>query len=185
MVTFGHPPYGGVAGQIRKLSPLSQPADNYGYRLIPAGAWWDLIMPHWRRYNAALARVILATPPTLAPKSSRGVYFTDRESLEGLIDASAIARRLALLPHNQIACDYEGCVIIKFNTSSLQNRIRHPKPSGAAGRGSTINGAREWVIDGNVSLDYDMEALCIDWGRNSEPRYYPIPLWIINKYHTE
>src|SRR5262245_16815768 len=109
-------PFGGTPGSLLNLRPSTSPPAR-GYRIIPGAVWWRLVFWQWRLYmvlrSAATPNII---PPFLAPLSQTPqVYFTDLDSLQGLISATDFAQRAGLSLTAQTECQRFGCAIIEFD----------------------------------------------------------------------
>ena len=111
-------PCGGLAGALRNLSPAPAPPIR-GYRIIPGWIWCKKVYPAWR---TARARAIIGQPfhpVLLAPQRAIGVYFTDRDSLEGVGDPTQCARRAALRRADHYECQRYGCVLVAFDIPDI------------------------------------------------------------------
>lgn len=165
------PLFGGTAGAWVSVSPSSPPAR--AYRVIPGSIWWTLIFWPWRQYLAARATGRSASPPWIAPFiTPGGVFFTDAQSLQGVLSSGDFARRVGLSPRSQADCQVQGCAVIEFDTPS--NAIQPPPYPGCA-QGLTVGGAREWMAPGNVALADTMTVTYVDTTR-SGPRNFVLPL---------
>lgn len=171
------PPFGGTPGVWNSGLLPSPTPPPVGYRLIPGSIWWPLTHWSWRQYLAALT----STPPYPAPPflgppkpagTPSGIYFTDQDSLEGILSAGDFALRLNLPSSTQLDCQKYGCAIVAFQTA----------PHVIAPAGSTITysvtpqGAREWVTTGNIALNTSMKVKYIDRAPGGGPRYFDLPL---------
>jgi hypothetical protein len=166
-------PFGGIPGTYNLLNASVSPPKK-GYRVIPGMVWWNLIFVPWRYYIAAQAKGLKFTPPTLAPLGASGVYFTDIESLEGLLSPSDFAKRLGLPPQAHRECDDYGCAVVEFNITPIHQPTL-PSPAPGAIQGLTTRGAREWITTGNVELHHSMSVRYIDVALNGS-RDFAIPL---------
>ena len=168
-------PFGGSPGQWRRdLNPQARPPSR-GFRVIPGAVWWTLVFWPWRLYLVARAEGRAGvTPPLLAPFGSRGVLFTDQESLQGIQGASDFAKRVGLSRWAQTECHLFGCAIVEFEAPS-SSRLPHPAVTSCQ-RGLTVGWAREWSTQmTNVQLVATMRVVYIDVSQ-SGPRCFEIPL---------
>jgi hypothetical protein len=78
------PPFGGEADKWRTLSP-STSSPKQGYRLITGKIWWEYMYKQWLEYRALRTRGLKFLPPRLGGITSQGFFFTDQESLEGIM----------------------------------------------------------------------------------------------------
>lgn len=163
-------PFGGTPGAWPYLNPGSSPAR--GYRVISGLVWWRLVFWPWRQYLAARTAAITAMPPFLAPYGTSGVYFTDRQSLQGLLSPGEFATRLGLSPQTHVECQRYGCAVIEFDISGSAS---YGSPYPGVVQGLTVGGAREWMTTGNIALNDEMVVTYIDTAR-SGPRWFTIPL---------
>jgi hypothetical protein len=152
------PPFGGVADEWHTLSPSASPPE-VGYRLIPGQIWWEYMYREWLEYRALRARGLKLKfpPPRLAPPTSQGFFFTDQESLEGIMLPEQFARRFGLSSQEQQECEQYGCTIIKFHLPK-QGNIVVPDPYRDQPPGLSPGGAREWKTNFNLPLDSSMEV---------------------------
>ncbi|WP_148220124.1 hypothetical protein [Sphaerobacter thermophilus] len=165
-------PFGGSPGQWRSLQPSQPPTE--GYRIIAGSTWWTLLHWPWRLFVSARAAGISASPPPLAPPGAQFVFFTDRESLEGVHGPADFARRMGLPTRAHQACSLYGCAIVRF-TIPADGEVYTPVPPLGARQGLTGGGAREWCLVGNLPLDETMEVVYVDVDGNG-PRWYHLPL---------
>jgi hypothetical protein len=165
------PPFGGEPGKWHTLSPSSSPPKE-GYRLIPGEIWWDYIHKKWRRYQAIRKKDLNLKlwPPCLAPPSSQGLFFTDRESLEGIMLPEQFAHRYGLSLPDQQDCQLNGCAIIKFHLPQ-QGDVVLPNPYPGQTPGLSPGGAREWKTTFNLPLNSSMEVTYIDSDENGVRSY--------------
>lgn len=166
-------PFGGISGRWNTLGPLPAPAGNRGYRVIPGQSWWRFVFLEWRVHLAGCLTGISVPSPLLGPSVSRGLYITDRESLQGLVTPTDFASRLSLSSRAHSECNY-GCAVIEFDLSGYL--LQHPVPlSRAVLQGLTAQGAREWIITDDVELNRNMIVTYVEIGPNG-PRFYRITL---------
>ncbi len=164
------PPFDGIPGKwIQGLGPNPLPPAR-GYRVVSGLVWWRLIHWPWRQYQAAAAMAIAASPPNLAPHGAPGVYFTDIDSLRGLISPADFALRLSLPPQAHAECQSYGCAVIEFDVPHRHTCTYPAQMTGANMRGLTAGGAREWLTPGNVAVNNSMVVTYIDVS-TSGPRY--------------
>lgn len=104
-------PFGGTPGTWLSLGSSLSPTE--GYRVISGPVWWTLIYWPWRMFLAAQSAGIPASPPRLGPPGSTGVYFTDRDSLEGLLGPGDFAKRLGLPPMAHRDCNLYGSCLCR------------------------------------------------------------------------
>lgn len=157
------PPFGGNGGQYLQLSPSNNVPDS-GYRVISGLVWWQFIYLPWRKFIAV--RAYNSTnhihPPRLGSPTAQGIYFTDRESLVGVLGPGDFAYRCGLSAQTQTQCQLYGCAIIQFKIKSTHNVVV-PKPSHfVSTAGMTVGGAREWLLQGNLDLSEDMRVYFVD-----------------------
>jgi hypothetical protein len=165
--------FGGTPNTWLDLAPnLLQPAQ--GYRVISGAVWWTLIFWPWRKYRAARAAGIPAPAPSLTPPGAPGVFFTDRESLQGLVSPGDYASRLALPPRAHAEFQRYGCAVIEFPVPPSLSVIA-PAPYPNCQQGLTPHGAREWLAQGAIELREDMRVTYIDTVA-SGPRFFLLPL---------
>jgi hypothetical protein len=113
---------------------------------------------------------IPANPPFLGLPGATGVYFTDKQSLEGIQSPADFALRLGVPPQTQYECQVHGCAIIEFPVS---NAVLPPASYPGVPQGLTVNGAREWITVGNIVLAATMVVTYIE---PAGTRYYQIQL---------
>ena len=153
-------PFGGRPGVwTHSLSPLTAPHVPFGYRIISGFVWWRLIYWPWRLYHAARRRGTPVSPPGLSPTGS-AVYFTDEESLKGLLSPADFAHRMALYSSSHAQCQRYGCAVVKFSLAGITYTT--PPPVLPAIAGLTGGGAREWMTAANVALADGMEVTYIE-----------------------
>jgi hypothetical protein len=165
--------FGGTPGDWLSLTPSIQWPIR-GYRVISGAIWWTLIFWPWRKYLAARTAGIPVPVPSLTPPGAPGTYFTDRESLQGLMSPGDFATRLALPPRAHAECQRFGCAVIEFAVPPSLTVIA-PSPYPGFPQGLTPNGAREWLTQGAVILRDNMRVTYIDTGA-SGPRFFDLPL---------
>ena len=156
---FIGPPCGGMPTVLNRVSPASAVAiPTRGYRVIAAPVYVEFISNHWYEHHAK-AMVGKHHPlPYLAKPSGPGVYFTDQESLQGIIEPSGFAQRVALAARDHILCQRYGCVVIAFQVPN-PSLVQFPLPTAGATPGSTPRGAREWLYDGTITIDSGMDVI--------------------------
>lgn len=167
------PQYPFGSGQVQILTPSPHPP-GYGYRVIPGRIWWRRVYWLWREYLALRAVFRPASPPWLAPVTSVGVHVTDEDSMDGLLNPGAIARRVGLLQRSFIECSLHGCAVVKFQIPTGLSVV-HPTPYPGNPPGLTVGGAREWLINTNIRLDDSMKVIFFDMA-GASPRYFELPL---------
>jgi hypothetical protein len=145
-----------------------------GYRVISGAIWWTLIFWPWRKYLAARTAGIPAPVPSLTPPGAQGTYFTDRESLQGLVNPGDFVSRLALPPRAHAECQRYGCAVIEFIVPQSLSVIA-PLPYPGCEQGLTPNGAREWLAQGAINLQDDMRVTYIDTVASGS-RFFALPL---------
>lgn len=154
-------PFGGISGKLRNVRPQAAPPDR-GYRVFSGAVWWRLVYWPWKKY---VAQFIVANPqatrPNLARIGGRGVYFTDRDSLEGIENAVAFAKRAGLSQRAQTECNLYGCVIVEFEVPSGASVVLPPPAINNVQQGLTVGGAREWLLGGNIDLKENMVVTCV------------------------
>ncbi len=169
-MSAGSYPFG--PGPVATLTPSGPPPT--GVRVIGGATWWNLVFPHWRRYRAARAAAIAATPPYLSGDPTRGFYFTDLPSLSGLNTPADIAHRLSLYLPVRAEIGVYGCAVIQFAVPPLV------APPAASYRGSipglTAGGAREWKTAGNIELTEHMIVIYVDPPNYTRQNWFPLPL---------
>jgi hypothetical protein len=114
--------------------------------------------------------VIPANPPFLAPPGAPGVYFTDSQSLEGILSPPDFARRLGLPQQAQYECQAYGCAIVEFPVAQA---VLPPASYPGVMQGLTVAGAREWITQGNLALASTMVVTYIE---PAGTRYYQLQL---------
>jgi hypothetical protein len=162
------PAFGGVADEWHILSPRDSPPE-VGYRLIAGRIWWEYMHKQWREYLALRGKGLKFPPPRLTSLSSQGFFFTDQESLEGIMLPEQFARRFGLSSQAQQECEQYGCAIIKFHLPK-QGNIVVPDPYRDQPPGLSPGGAREWKTTFNLPLDSSMEVTYIDRDENGVVR---------------
>jgi hypothetical protein len=105
--------FGGTPNAWLSLTPSILPP-TLGYRIISGAIWWPLIFWPWRKYLAIRAAGIPAPTPSLTPPGVSHTFFTDRESLQGLVSPGEYASRLALPPRAHTECQRYGCAVVEF-----------------------------------------------------------------------
>lgn len=165
--------FGGTPGAWPSLTPSPTPPAR-GHRVIPGAVWWRLVFWPWRQYLAARAANIPASPPFLAASGSPGVYFTDRQSLQGILGPADFAWRVGLAQPVQAECQKYGCAVIEFDVPDPTNAVI-PPPYAGIQQGLTTGGGREWIARNNIGLDETMVVTFVDTTR-SGPRYFILPL---------
>jgi hypothetical protein len=111
-------------------------------RVLPM-EYWESVFADWSNFRKGID----PAPPRLTLPGRRQVYFTDPESIFTCEDAADFGERLGL----QLATE-KGCGVVFFDTRGLT--ISVPTKADRATRdGLTTGGAREWIINGNPSLD--------------------------------
>ncbi len=130
---------------------------------------------NWRRYLGAM-KVASGSihPPQLAHPGAAGVYFTDRESLDGINAATDFVQRAGLSRSAQNETLLYGCTVIGFSTTHLTTQL--PPPAAGARQGLTVGGAREWITVGNVEMDRSIDVWYCDWDTNGQSRSLFVPL---------
>jgi hypothetical protein len=168
------PAFGGLSGHYAILTAQPQPPARV-YRVIPGRVWWRRVHWPWRQYRAAVATGTAGVvPPQLARVGAPGVFVTDRRSLRGCDSPSDFAWRLSLNAQAQQECQIFGCAVIRFD-------IPHPlmlaplPPLPGATAGLTGNGAREWLLAGNLDLASSMRVYFIERTALGS-RYFLLPL---------
>jgi hypothetical protein len=158
-----NPPFGGPIGRLARVGPASLPPAD-AYRVIPKNTWDNLIYPVWEAYQKALySGNTQVTPPYLTPNGpGNGVYFTDEDSLKGIMDPLALANRVELSTYSTTSCDNYGCVVLKFSIRSPSDAMVPEPNAGVTQKGLTSGGAREWMTVRNVPLDASMEVRLIE-----------------------
>jgi hypothetical protein len=155
-------PFGGFAPA--RLTPQLHPPAR-GYRIFSGAVWWQHIFWQWRLYLASLTAPPHGSPPLLGPRrpaGREGVWFTDRESLQGLQDPASFARRVALYAESQHECQHFGCAIVEFDVPPTAV-VRVPVPAHPGlQQGLTPQGGREWFIEGNISLTSSMVVIYVE-----------------------
>jgi hypothetical protein len=102
------------------------------------------------------------------------MYFTDRQSLQGLLSPGEYAWRLSLPLPAHDECQRYGCAVIEFDVPAHINVIV-PPPYPKVPQGLTPGGAREWFLQGPLELDENMVVYYVDTvGGN--PGYFILPL---------
>jgi hypothetical protein len=145
-------------------------------RIIPGAVWWRVVYWQWRQYIVARAVASSAlSPPYLAPSPSASLlYFTDRESLAGLQDPGAFARRMGLQTAAQSECLRFGCALVEFDVP--QSGVILPASAHRnTPQGLTVGGAREWCLTYNLPFDETMQVIYVD-ANASGSRWFEVPL---------
>jgi hypothetical protein len=156
-------PFGGVPGApALLLQPLVRPPTRV-FRVLSGSVWWQRIHWDWRQYVAALSVGLTAVPPSLGPRTRPGIYFTDRQSLEGLLTPTQISHRLSLYGPTAHQCYLYGCAVIEFTAPSVL--LLSPP-------GLTAGGAREWQSSANVPMAHDMVVTYVE----PDGRWYKVPI---------
>jgi hypothetical protein len=164
--------FGGTPGGWPNLTPGPRPAR--GCRVIPGRVWWTLIFLPWREYRASRAAGIPAPAPFLAAPGVPGLYFTDRQSLQGLLSPAEYAWRVSLPLPAHDECQRYGCAVIEFDVPAHRTVII-PSPYPRISAGLTPGGAREWFLQGTLELDETMVISYIDIV-GGKPGYFLLPL---------
>jgi hypothetical protein len=168
------PAFGGQAGQYTLLAARAQPPARV-YRVIPGRVWWRRVHWPWRQYRAAVATGTPGVvPPQLARVGAPGVFVTDRASLRGCDSPSDFAWRLSLNAQAQQECQIFGCAVIRFDLPQGFGLVPLPPLPGAA-PGLTGNGAREWLLAGNIDLASNMQVYFIERAALGS-RFFRLPL---------
>jgi hypothetical protein len=155
------PVFGGVAGHYSPLAAKAHPPAQV-YRVVPGRVWWRLLHWPWRAYRAAVATGVAGVvPPQLARVGAPGVYVTDRASLRGCPSPSDFAWRLSLPSPTQQECQVFGCAVIRF-ALPLPHVLAPLPPLPGAVPGLTGNGAREWLLAGNIDLASNMQVYFVE-----------------------
>ena len=129
-------------------------APSRAVRVIPSEIW-NRILQDWYNYQQNLD----PEPPLLGRSSSDEVYVTDPESIFICNDASDFGIRLSLGDSTA-----QGCAVVFFDTNGLSVSVPQ-KTEAAIQDGLTADGAREWIINGNVAVDLmpgHMEAFFVN-----------------------
>lgn len=155
-------PFGGEGPAT--LAPLATPPAR-GYRVLSGALWWQHLHWLWRLYLASLTAPPHGQPPLLGPRrppGGEGVWFTDLASLQGLHDPASFARRVALPSQAQHECQRFGCAVVEFEVPA--DALVHVPPPTVPGvpAGLTPQGAREWWLQGNVSLSAAMVVTYVE-----------------------
>ena len=164
--------FGGMPGGWPTLTAGLWP--SRGCRVISGRVWWNLIFVPRREYRVCRAAGIQARAPFLTAPGAPGMYFTDRQSLQGLLSPGDYAMRLSLpLPAHNERQRY-GCAVIEFDVPASINVI---VPSSYPGvpQGLTPGGTREWFLQGSLELDENMVIYYIDTV-GGMPGYFLLPL---------
>jgi len=166
--------FGGQTGQYAILTAQAQPPTQV-YRIIPGRVWWRRVHWPWRQYRAAVATGTPGVvPPQLAHPGAPGVFVTDRASLRGCDSPADFAWRLSLNAQDQQECQIFGCAVIRPDLPHGFVLAPLPPLPGAL-PGLTGNGAREWLLAGNIDLDDHMQVHFIERMINGS-RYFRLPL---------
>jgi len=168
------PAFGGIADEWHILSPSNSPPE-VGYRLITGQVWEKYIYKMWRVYLALRTKGLKFHPPRLAGPAYEGFFFTDQESLEGIMLPEQFAFRFGLSLRAQQECQLYGCAIIKFHLPE-QGAVVVPDPYPGQSPGLSRGGAREWKTTFNLPLDSSMVVTYIDRDQNGVVRCYNITL---------
>jgi hypothetical protein len=160
-----------------ELSPANSGSIlHWGYRIISGAIWWSLYR-QWRVYRAKLATATPSPSPILGPPGARGIYFTDKESLEGHEDPSKFGLRVGLSSQSQLDCHLYGCAIVGF---AIQDKTRVTIPGAALPgciQGLTVGGGREFFFNGNLTLNETMDIRYVDYlPGSSSSSYFILPL---------
>lgn len=147
-------PFGGEPNRWATLRSRSAPP-NRAYRVIPALVFAQLVWPRWLLFAGGRSVNVPVNAPLLAPPGSTGVYFTDYQSLQGLVGPADFARRLGLTAQAQLESLMHGCAVIEFTLPSAAPALV-PLPAVNAQLGLTVGGAREWFSSGNVPIAHGM-----------------------------
>jgi hypothetical protein len=168
------PLFGGNAGQFAQVK-RGEKFPRRVYRVIPGQVWWTLLHWPWRQYLAAVATGTPGVvPPRLASPGAAGVFVTDRLSLRGCESPADFAWRLSLTAQAQQECQIFGCAVIQFSLNESPQLVALPSLPGAV-LGFTGNGAREWLVAGNIDLNASMRVDYIERTRTGS-RTFRVPL---------
>jgi hypothetical protein len=168
------PLFGGIAGQFPIVAPRARPPVRV-CRVVSGPIWWRRMHWPWRQYLAAVATgIATATPPQLAPPGAAGIYVSDGASLKGCDSPSDFAWRLALSAQDQQDCQLYGCAVIRFSPPQPVALASLPVLPGAT-PGLTGNGAREWLLAGNLALARSMRVDYVERTPQGA-RHYRLPL---------
>lgn len=154
------------------LTPSGPPPT--GLRVIGGATWWNVVFPQWRRYLAARAGAVPATPPYLGSDPTQGFYFTDIPSLHGLSTPADMAHRLSLYLPVRAEIDVYGCAVIQFAVPPL---VAPPTASyRGLTPGLTAGGAREWKTAANIEINHHMIVTYVDPPSFVRQNWFPLPL---------
>lgn len=172
-MSAGTCPFGGVPGKPRALNPTSSVPD-WGFRVVSGLVWWTQLYWPWRQFLAARAAAIQASAPLLGRPGSSTIYFTDRDSLEGLSTPGEFAYRLGLHSRTHSECQLYGCAVVKFEIPDPA-LVSFPVPYLGARPGLTGTGAREWCLAANIPLAETMEVIYVEMTTHG-PRSFSLPM---------
>ena len=156
---FTGPPCGGMAGVLNYVSSsVSIAVPTRGYRVIAASVYAEYIAYHWYEHHAKAMIGKHHPLPFLAKRSGPGVYFTDRESLEGILQPAEFAQRVALSARDHVLCQRYGCIIVIFTVPNT-SLVQIPPPTAGASPGLTPRRAREWICPTAIEADETMDII--------------------------
>ena len=106
------PPFPGP--NLAPLSPATLPPPAFGYRVIAGSIWISTLILDWYKYHANAIIGAFHQLPLLARRGTKRVYFTDRESIQGLSEPGQFAQRLSLSASDHALCQSWGILVIGF-----------------------------------------------------------------------